>query len=268
MKNIEIIDFTIKELSNRQRKIRIFLPDGYYQNLRQRYPVLYMHDGQNLVDPSSYSGYSWDIARTLSRLQEEKIIDGIIVVGIDSDPDYRIPEYTHVISKKALKFVKNNNNNSTFLPEAHLYGKFIVDTLKPYIDTNYRTKLERINTGIAGSSCGGNVSLYLGSIYNDVFGVIGAFSPAYWIVKEDIFERLTAKDFDKQTKIYHDMGGKEAPFALLTYIRNAKKIASILDSKQLDDNHHKFVIDWKATHTELFWQSRFPEFIKWAYGNK
>jgi len=268
MAKMEVLDFVMKELGDRHRKIRVILPKDYNQNGNKRYPVLYMHDGQNLVDPAAFSGYSWNVSETLDHLQNDGYIDGIIVVGIDSEDRYRIPEYTNAIAKKAEKAVKKLNKGSLFLPEAHLYGKFIVESLKPYIDQNYRTLPDRLNTGLCGSSCGGNVSLYLGTVYNDVFGIIGALSPAYWLVEDDLFQRIKTKEYLEGTKIYHDMGAKEHPFALFNYIRNAKRLAAILDKKQFDDEHHLMVIDRVATHNELFWQSRFPEFIKWAYPKK
>jgi len=269
MEQIEVLDFIIKELSNRMRKIRVILPIDYYQNVKKNYPVIYMHDGQNLVDPSKLSGYSWDVAKAISKLVDKKIIKGVIIVGIDSDDVYRIPEYTNAISKKAEKGIKKYTNGNLFLPEAHLYGKFIVEVLKPYIDSNYRTLPDRINTAIAGSSCGGNVSLYLGTVYNEVFGVIGAFSPAYWIVKEDLFDRIKNKNYLKNTKIYHDMGGKESGLlSMFTCVKDAKLMEKILNDKEFNSESHLFVLDKKATHTELFWQDRFPNFVAWAFGNQ
>ncbi len=267
MAKLEVLDFVMKELGSRRRKVRVILPKDYHQNLSKRYPVLYMHDGQNLVDPAPFSGYSWNVADSLDQLQNEGLIEGLIVVGIDSEDRYRIPEYTNAIAKNAERAVKKMNKGALFLPEAHLYGKFIVESLKPYIDQNYRTLPDRLNTGVCGSSCGGNVSLYLGAVYNDVFGIIGALSPAYWLVEDDLFQRIKTKEFLHGTKIYHDMGAKEHPLALFTYIRSAKRLASILD-KKFDSNHHLMVIDRVATHTELFWQSRFPQFVKWAYSKK
>lgn len=266
MEKIEVLDFIIKELGNRKRKVRVILPNDYYQNISSKYPVIYMHDGQNLVDPSSVSGYSWDVAKSITKLVDKKVIKGVIIVGIDSDDTYRIPEYTNAISKKAEKGIKKFTKGTLFLPEAHLYGKFIVEVLKPYIDSNYRTLPERENTAIAGSSCGGNVSLYLGTVYNEIFGIIGAFSPAYWIVKEDLFNRVKNKNYLDNTKIYHDMGGKENRLlSIFTCVKDAKKFNQILSKKITNSSNRFFVLDKKATHTELFWQDRFPQFVSWAF---
>lgn len=267
MELIELLEFDIKELGGRHRVIRVILPQDYYINITKRYPVIYMHDGQNLVDPAKLSGYSWGVANTVTKLVYENKIEGVIIVGIDSDDKYRIQEYTNALSKNAVRGIKKFTNESLFLPEAHLYAKFLVEVLKPYIDQHYRTLSDRLNTGIAGSSCGGNVSLYIGAIYNEVFGIIGAFSPAYWIVKDDIYRRIQNKTFIDKTKIYHDMGGKEngllSPF---TCVKAAKKMAKIIEDKNLGENNHLVVIDKKARHTELFWQDRFPAFLSWSFG--
>ena len=265
MGKIMIEEMKAPQMGGRNRKIRICLPDGYDSNLLKRYPVLYMHDGQNMVDPSPLSGYSWNIELILKEMQKKHEIEGIIVVGIDTDEINRIPEYTQAIAKKAEKQVKKMGNGNLFLPEAHLYGRFIVDTLKPYIDQNYRTMPERENTGMFGSSCGGNVSLYLGTVYNDIFSIIGAFSPAYWLVEDDLFKRIEAKTFAPDTKIYHDMGTKEAPFAKFTFVRSAMKLQRLLLAKGFEDTRLKMVIDKDGLHTELFWQERFPNFIRFAF---
>lgn len=266
MEQIEILEFNIKELGGRHRFVRVILPHDYYLNITKRYPVIYMHDGQNLVDPAKYSGYSWDVANTVKKLSLENKIDNVIIVGIDSDESYRIQEYTNALSKSADKKIHKFTKESIFLPEAHLYAKFLVEELKPYIDQNYRTLSDRLNTAVAGSSCGGNVSFYIGSVYNDVFGIIGAFSPAYWIVKEDLYARIKNKTFLNKTRVYHDMGGKEEGlFSRFTCVKAAKKMANILEEKNLGANNHLFIIDYKARHTELFWQDRFHKFLTWAF---
>ncbi len=266
MEQTEILEFNIKELGDRHRLVRVILPHDYYVNLTKRYPVIYMHDGQNLVDPAKHSGYSWDVANTVTKLSLENKIESVIIVGIDSDDSFRIQEYTNILSKSAEKNIHKFTKESIFLPEAHLYAKFLVEVLKPYIDQNYRTLSDRMNTAVAGSSCGGNVSLYIGSVYNDIFGIVGAFSPAYWIVKDDVYERIKNKSFLNKTRVYHDMGGKEEGLlSRFTCVKAAKKMAKILDEKNLGEDNHLFNIDYKGRHTELFWQDRFHEFLTWAF---
>lgn len=253
------------QLGNRIKKIYIVLPENYDKNPDKKYPVLYMHDGQNMIDPSPLSGYSWNVEPILSNLEKTGKIDGIIVVGISTDGENRLLEYTQSVTKRVERRMEKMLQGKGFLPEAHLYGKFMVETLKPYIDNNFRTLSDREHTGMFGSSCGGNVSLYLGTVYNDVFGIIGAFSPAYDLVADDLFKRMEAKTYLPGTKIYHDMGVKEAPFAYFTIVAKSKKLNKLMKSKGFDSNHLMMVIDKDGLHTELFWQSRLPGFFQFAF---
>lgn len=268
MGKIIIEEINMPQQGNRLRKIRICLPEQYARDSAKRFPVLYMHDGQNMVDPSPLSGYSWDVENTLKRLERQGSIDGIIVVGIDTDEVNRISEYTQAIDESAEPSVRKLCNGNLFLPGALPYAKFIIETLKPSIDQRYRTLPDREHTGTFGSSCGGNISIFLGTVYNDIFGVIGAFSPAYWLVRDDLFRRIEAKDFARETKVYHDMGAKEKWNARWTYVRDAHQFHRLLRRKGLDALHLKKVIDGEGRHTELFWQARLPDFLIFAFGKK
>ncbi|MBU1144804.1 MAG: alpha/beta hydrolase [Firmicutes bacterium] len=261
---ITIHEMNMKSLNNRKKIIRVCLPSDY-DTSNESYPVLYMHDGQNLNDPSSYSDYSWDIQRTLDHLQNQKIISGIIVVGIDADSKYRILEYSQELSQKAKKYLQKSMAQEEIKSEGKEYAKFIVQDLKPFIDKNYRTLPQREFTGMAGSSCGGNISLYMGTQYDTIFSVIGAFSPAYWIVKQDLFSLIKQKNYFQPMMIYFDMGTKEGAFGCFTYLKDTKQMKQLFQDKKLNSINFKMVIEKKATHTELFWQSRFPEFVKWGF---
>ena len=130
-----------------------------------------MHDGQNLFDSSmSYSG-EWSVDETLNKLYSEKNLK-LIVVGIDNGESKRLDEYSPWKNKKYGG------------GEGEAYTKFIVETLKPYIDDNYKTLKDKNNTAIIGSSMGGLVSHYAGLKYPKVFGKIGVFSPAFWFAPE------------------------------------------------------------------------------------
>lgn len=265
MGKIIVDEIRVSKLEKDRRTIRICLPENYDRDIQNRYPVLYMHDGQHMVDPSPESGYSWNVEPTLKKMQDDGEIDGIIVVGIDTNDANRIPEYSHAIDKKAEKIVKKMFKGSLFLPSAHLYGKFLVETLKPHIDKNYRTLPDREHTGTFGSSYGGNVSLFLGTVYNDVFGIVGAFSPAYWLLKNDLFKRIEAKIFLPETKIYHDMGSRETVFSRFTRVMQSHQLHRVMKKKGFDKTHLRMVIDPSGQHNELFWQERFPGFVRFAF---
>jgi len=258
---------TIPELGRRPRTIRIILPDEYDAHPEKRYPVLYMHDGQNLVDPSDYSGYSWDVATTLDRLQAAGDISGLIVVGIDNGGENRIAEYSSAIDPKATAKVTVHTGGKPVSSEGIAFATWIAKTLKPSIDARYRTLPDRRHTGTCGSSCGANVSLLLLTAHADSFGIAGALSPALWVVSEDIFRRLKEADLTG-IRIYHDMGGREAGAGLksLLLALSSLKLQAVL-KKKMPPADHKRVFDPKARHSELFWQDRFPGFVRWAYGN-
>jgi enterochelin esterase-like enzyme len=163
------------------RDVLVWLPPGYDHPTdvsrpfdggpaAGRYPVLYMHDGQNLFEPeTAYNkGEHWRVGETAARLIAQGRIEPLIVVGIYNTGEMRIEEYTPTEDKK--------------LGGGHAddYGRMIIEELKPLIDRTYRTRQDRDSTGIAGSSLGGLVSLHLGFTHPAVFGKVAALSPSVW----------------------------------------------------------------------------------------
>lgn len=152
--------------SPHRRDIAVYLPPGYGSTRSVRYPVLYMHDGQNLFDAASaFGGVEWGVDETAERLIAAGRIAPLIVVGICNTPD-RLLEYTPVAD------VRHGGGG------AESYGRFLIEELKPAIDSTYRTLPDREHTGVAGSSLGGLVSLHLGIAYPEVFSRLGVVSPA------------------------------------------------------------------------------------------
>ncbi len=252
------------ELSGRMKRVRVFLPEGY-DDSHERYPVLYMHDGQNLVGPSPYSGYSWDVLRTSDRLARENIAGKLIIVGIDCDNKRRVMEYSGALTNRYIRKFTYKMPKEEIYPEGRAYADFIVNRVKPFVDENYRTLTDRFSTGVAGSSCGGIISLYMECWYKEVFGIIGAFSPALEVVGKDLLDLLEKTDIPDGTKIYHDMGTKEGRFSLFTVLRYSHLIQKVLEKKLKNPEFLMHVIDKSATHTELFWQSRFPDFLAFSF---
>jgi len=153
---------------NRKRQIRIYVPPGYATS-GKRYPVLYMHDGQNLFDVATAYKLEWNVDETLNALAKSDNLE-IIVVGIDNGQDKRMTEL-------------NAWDNTQFgKQEGKQYIEFIVNVLKPLIDQRFRTKSDRSNTAIMGSSMGGLITHYAINQYPDVFGKAGIFSPSYPIL--------------------------------------------------------------------------------------
>jgi predicted alpha/beta superfamily hydrolase len=165
---IRIVEqFASPQLGN-SRKLRIYLPPGYDAHPEQRYPVLYMHDGQNLFDATAASyGVAWDIGTTMDKLIASGAIAPAIVVGIDNTKD-RVAEYTPCCDA--------NNGGG----KIDAYMAFIVDTVKPWADANLRTLKDREHTAIMGSSLGGIASVYIAQKHPEVFSKAGGVSSSFW----------------------------------------------------------------------------------------
>lgn len=247
-KNVSILsdNFKIPQL-DRERRIWLYLPPDY-ESSKKSYPVVYMHDGQNLFDTStSYSG-EWKVDETLNKLFEEKKF-GLIVVGIDNGGENRTNEYS---PWKNEKFGGG---------EGDAYLEFIVNTLKPYIDLHYKTLQSNVNTAIMGSSMGGLISFYAGLKYPDVFGIIGTFSPSFWFASE-CFEFAKAHS-EIDSKIYFLVGENERG----NMVQNTKKMISIIETNGFNkENIYERIVP-KGEHNESFWSSQFEQAIYRLYLN-
>ena len=158
-------EFEIPQL-NKTRKIWALLPHDY-DTSTEHYPVLYLHDAQNLFNENAEFG-NWQIDKKLAVMSDYGI-GKIIVIAVEHGEKERLIEYN--VGKTLLG--KGSGKQ---------YIRFITDTLKPFVDKTYRTKPDRDNTGIGGSSMGGLVSIFSGLIYPEVFGKLMVFSPSLWVI--------------------------------------------------------------------------------------
>ena len=252
--NVQVLDKMYMPQLDRTRRIWIYLPPGYEKGI-QRYPVIYMHDGQNLfADSTSFSG-EWGIDETLERMIAEKRIEKMIVVGIDNHPQYRLEEYTPFGFEYRGQRVQ---------PQAQQYGKFIVETLKPYIDKNYRTKRGRKNTAIAGSSMGGLVSVYLALEYQDTFSKVGAMSSAFGVCRDDLIEYIHEHPKKRPIRFWLDMGSEEAE--QMEYDVNQQKIIEVLLHSGWEVGEEvKYSLYEGAGHHERFWRARFGDVLEYLW---
>lgn len=187
--------FFAKKLHN-YRNIWVYLPPGYEDNPKKRYPVLYAHDGNNVFDrTTAFLGVEWELDDTAEMLIRQEKMREIIIVAIENTPQ-REAEYTHV-----------------YLPpckggKADLYADFIINDLKPFIDQSYRTLRNKQYTAVMGSSLGGLVSLYLAWKYPDVFSMAGVVSPSVWWAERDILQMIRSTP-KPAIKIWLDIGTLE-----------------------------------------------------------
>jgi predicted alpha/beta superfamily hydrolase len=240
--NVHIISdkFDMPQLG-RQRRVWIYLPADYETSGR-KYPVLYMHDGQNLFDDAT-SGYGeWGVDEIMDKMPSK---EQCIIVGIDHGGQNRIMEY----DPYDTKYGKGRGDD---------YVDFLVKTLKPYIDSHYRTKKDARSTSIAGSSMGGLISMYAILKYPDVFGTAGIFSPAFWISPE-IFDYAKNKQLKKYSRMYFVCGDAESG----TMVSDMQKMADIIRAKGISEQNTPEVVVKGAKHNEKQWNGDFPAFYEW-----
>ena len=245
--NVSVMDtaFYMPQLG-RNRKIWIYLPPDYTTS-KKSYPVLYMHDGQNLFDnATSYSG-EWGVDEFLDSVFSAGKKTAI-VVGIDNGQSKRMNEYN------PWKFQNFGDG------EGDQYVEFLVKNLKPYIDKHYRTLSNKQNTFVAGSSMGGLISLYAVLKFPNVFGGAGIFSPAFWTASGiDSAVLLQSKKIN--SKLFFYAGAKEGDAMVPDMMRIEKEIKSKSSSPT------KEIIDPEAKHNEAAWRKWFPAFYEWTIGN-
>ncbi len=250
--NVSIIqqEFIIENLNSVSHKIWVYLPPNYHSSSK-KYPVIYMHDGQNLFDDKTSFIGEWKVDETLNELYK-KTGKGFIVVGIENGGAERINEYT------PWQHEKYGGG------KGGAYIDFIVNTLKPYIDTTYRTKSQQKHTGLIGSSLGGLISYYGGLKYPSVFGKIGGLSTSFWFSSEVfIFTKAHAKL--NNVKLYLLVGGKEGEGVMEA---DTKTIEILLLDTGFKNRNLKTKVSPEGDHNEAFWSSEFQEVVSWLYNIK
>lgn len=239
-------EFVIPNLNAISHKVWIYLPPNY-DKTSKKYPVIYMHDAQNLFDAAtSYSG-EWEVDETLNKLYEQTG-NGFIVVGIENGGEERINEYT------PWKNEKYGGGKGA------IYVDFIVNTLKPYIDENYRTKSKQKHTGLIGSSLGGLISYYGGLQHPKTFGKIGALSTSFWY-SEKVIDFTQEKGNSKKVKLFLLVGGKEGDDT----DKDTQKMEKLLLKTGFKPKNLKTKINPEGQHNEAFWRSEFLEVVSWLY---
>jgi predicted alpha/beta superfamily hydrolase len=245
---IELIDrdFKIPQM-DKKRRIWALLPHDYYDTDKQ-YPVLYLQDAQNLFDNDAPFG-SWSIDRHLMELSAAGDGD-LIVIGIDHGGRERIQEYSPYFHRK---FGEGQGKN---------YANFIIDTLKPHVDSHYRTKPHRMHTGIGGSSMGGLISAYIGIVHPKHFSKLMIFSPSFWYSDEIYFDAFKYK-YTLPMRMFIYAGEKETRFMSQHINQFKEAVAHNIFSSNLTT--FNIVIDPNGQHQEKYWGDIFPAAVKWLF---
>ncbi|MFY7651801.1 MAG: alpha/beta hydrolase-fold protein, partial [Chitinophagaceae bacterium] len=247
--NVQILNnsFVMPQLS-RTRKIWLYLPPDYASSTK-RYPVIYMHDAQNVFDArTSFSG-EWGVDEALNQLFNNGNY-GAIVVGIDNGGGNRLNEYSPWV------------NTSYGGGEGDAYIEFIAQTLKPYIDANYRTLTGSANTCLFGSSMGALISLYGGVKYPQIFGKLGLFSPAYWFALNPLVQYIqNSTNSLSNLQLYHAAGTNESA----TMITHIQSISNALIAKGVSSSNMRLKNDADGAHSEWYWRREFPAAYQWLF---
>jgi predicted alpha/beta superfamily hydrolase len=247
---------------NNDRDILVYLPPGYDVLKSKRYSVLYLHDGQNLFDGATafIPGQEWQVDETAQRLIAAGKIEPLIIVGINNAGKDRIDEYTPAADTKYKMGGK-----------ADLYGRMMVEELKPFIDSRYRTKRGAEHTGLGGSSLGGLVSMYLALKYPAVFGRSAVVSPSVWFANEQILHYVDALRKKPRVRIWMDMGTKEGQSAdeALQTIKDARLLQEALVKKgwKLGRDLKYFEAEG-AEHNERAWALRVEPILTFLFPRK
>jgi predicted alpha/beta superfamily hydrolase len=239
--------FHSPQLDNR-RDILVYLPPSYGSGDR-RYPVVYMHDGQNLFDEATSFGAEWGVDQTLEAGAEQGL--EAIVVGIPNLGDARLDEYSPWPEER------HDAGGS-----GDLYVDFLVQTLKPVVDRDFRTLPGREHTGIAGSSMGGLISLYAFFRNPETFGFAGVMSPALWFGGRRIYDFVEAAPF-VPGKLYLDVGTQEGSEEL----QDVRRLRDILVAKGYEKGRNfLYVVEMGGAHNERAWARRLRKELHFLLG--
>jgi predicted alpha/beta superfamily hydrolase len=234
-----------------QRDLIVYTPPCYLQHPGRRFPVLYLHDGQNLFDGATafIPGQDWHVGQTADHCIQTGLVEPLIIVGMYNTKS-RIREYT-----------------PTQVPRlgggrADRYARFLMEEVQPFVDSEYRTLSGARHTGIGGSSLGGLVSLYLGLKHSRVFGKIAALSPSVWWNQLVIHRFVQTTSVEPRPHIWLDIGTREGP----RIVHDVEKFRDSLLEKgwRLGDDLHYERVEG-AEHNEAAWAQRVSPFLQFLY---
>jgi predicted alpha/beta superfamily hydrolase len=239
-------------LSN-ERHITIYLPPVYQDREALRYPVLYMHDGQNLFEPERafIPGQHWRLAEAADEVIGQRTARAMIIVAIDNTGSSRIDEYT-----PTLDIARHGGG------KASEYGRMLIEELKPVVDAQYRTHPDMLHTALGGSSLGGLATLHLGLKRPDVFGGLAVMSPSVWWDNRTIFADVERFDSPHRPRLWLDMGGREGVEGLA----NARMLRDrLLTRGWRNGEDFRYFEDRRADHSERSWARRAPAVLEFLF---
>lgn len=236
------------------RELVVYAPPGYDRQPERTYPVLYLHDGQNLFDgrTSFVPGHTWQVREHADAAIREGEVEPLVIVGIDHAGDRRLAEYTHEQDEQRVG------------GEAAAYGRMLTEELMPWIAARYRVRAERASTGLGGSSLGGLVSLNLGLRHPTLFGKLAVLSPSVWWNQKSILDYVDerAAEIGERPRLWLDVGDREGRQAL----RDTELLHQRLKANgwQPEETLH-FERAAGGSHDELSWARRVRPLLRFLF---
>lgn len=250
--DIRLLQAFRSDVLGNSRDVHVYLPPGYDLDQEQRYPVLYLHDGQNVFDTStSFAGTEWGVDEAAERLVHEKRVAPLIIVAID-----------HAGVSRADEFAPTRDSHRHAGGGADAYGRFLVHELKPYVDRTFRTHPHAGQTALGGSSLGGLVTLHIGLEYPHLFGALAVLSPSLWWDRRAELGRVEQLPARLPWRIWLDVGTAEGRDT----VRNARALNAVLLQKGWSagrDFHYVEAED--AHHGESAWAARVPALLEFLF---
>lgn len=239
---------TIPKLSgDAERRAYIYLPESYEEDPDRRYPVMYMFDGHNVFfDSDATYGKSWGMNDYMERSRKQLII---VAVECNHEGNHRLQEYSPVSFE--------NSTLGKIRGKGKVYMHWMINELKPYIDTNYRTLPDRENTIICGSSMGGLMALYGCCVYNHVFQRAACLSPSIWVAPGKVLELIARAHIRNDTCIYMDYGSNE----MFNHAANAESLISTAHLLLTKRVNLALRVVPGGNHSEASWEKQIPIFM-------
>ncbi|HEY9721550.1 MAG TPA: alpha/beta hydrolase-fold protein [Oscillatoriaceae cyanobacterium] len=255
--DVQVIHDVASHYLSLKRDLWVYLPPGYGDpaNAQKRYPVLYMHDGQNLFDPTAaFGGNEWHVDETAQQLITSGAVPPLIIVGV-ANTAARMDEYT---------WVPGTVDGQTMGGKGQAYANFLTKELKPLIDRTYRTKPDRDDTGICGSSLGGLIDIYLARYDSAVYGKIGIMSPSVWWDNKAVLG--VVPQMPTNARIWLDIGHDEGdtPQEMLGDARELEQ--DLITRGYTAGQNLDYFEDPIGGHNEQAWAYRFPMVLKYLFG--
>ncbi|MDN3920825.1 alpha/beta hydrolase [Roseateles violae] len=243
------------------REVQVWLPPGYAEEPQRRYPVLYLHDGQNVFDAAS-AGAEWQVDETAQRLMGTKAIAPAIIVAVAHGAD-RFEDYTPTAALPDFD-PADKDKVKAIGGGAPRYARYLIEELKPAIDARYRTKPGAADTAVGGSSLGGLVTMWLLLHHGDSFGAGLVVSPSIWWDQKFIVRDVQAHAGGPRPRVWLDMGGQEGGIEALQL---ARELRDALQARGWQAGRSlKYLEQVDAGHDEAAWAARVEGMLRFLYG--